>query len=154
MNLTDQLGDGSERSVSPVIGVILMVAITVILAAIIGAFVLSLGDQVSNSPPQAAFDWEFSNNNASITHGGGETVDNSTVEITIEGNIAYPNSDSITAYRSTDWGDPISTGDEVILYHGTTAGDPLTDGGDTIRIVWNNPGGSSSNILSERTYPN
>jgi len=32
-----------ERAVSPVIGVILMVAITVILAAVIGAFVLDLG---------------------------------------------------------------------------------------------------------------
>ena len=37
--------DGT-RAVSPVIGVILMVAITVILAAVIGTFVLGLGDQV------------------------------------------------------------------------------------------------------------
>lgn len=35
-----------ERAVSPVIGVILMVAITVILAAVIGAFVLGIGDDV------------------------------------------------------------------------------------------------------------
>jgi archaeal type IV pilus assembly protein PilA len=34
----------ADRGVSPVIGVILMVAITVILAAVIGAFVLGLGD--------------------------------------------------------------------------------------------------------------
>jgi len=38
---------GDERAVSPVIGVILMVAITVILAAVIGTFVLGLGDSVS-----------------------------------------------------------------------------------------------------------
>ena len=41
----------SERAVSPVIGVILMVAITVILAAVIAAFVLDLGQ--TSSPPQA-----------------------------------------------------------------------------------------------------
>jgi len=35
-----------DDAVSPVIGVILMVAITVILAAVIGTFVLGLGDQV------------------------------------------------------------------------------------------------------------
>ena len=41
--------DESDRAVSPVIGVILMVAITVILAAVIGTFVLGLGDSVSQN---------------------------------------------------------------------------------------------------------
>jgi len=36
--------------VSPVIGVILMVAITVILAAVIGTFVLGLGESVEQNP--------------------------------------------------------------------------------------------------------
>lgn len=53
MNLKNQFGD--DRGVSPVIGVILMVAITVILAAVIGTFVLGLGNQVSNTAPQASF---------------------------------------------------------------------------------------------------
>jgi len=42
-----QLSESDDRAVSPVIGVILMVAITVILAAVIGTFVLGLGDSVS-----------------------------------------------------------------------------------------------------------
>lgn len=47
MNLKNKLiGDEEERAVSPVIGVILMVAITVILAAVIAAFVLDLGGSV------------------------------------------------------------------------------------------------------------
>ncbi len=37
------IGSTEERAVSPVIGVILMVAITVILAAVIAAFVLNMG---------------------------------------------------------------------------------------------------------------
>ncbi|MEM2991626.1 MAG: type IV pilin N-terminal domain-containing protein, partial [Halobacteria archaeon] len=40
----------SEEAVSPVIGVILMVAITVILAAVIAAFVFGMG------PPKSAPD--------------------------------------------------------------------------------------------------
>lgn len=52
MKLTDPFknseSDGT-RAVSPVIGVILMVAITVILAAVIGTFVLGLGDSIGNS---------------------------------------------------------------------------------------------------------
>jgi flagellin-like protein len=39
-----------DSAVSPVIGVILMVAITVILAAVIGTFVLNLGDDVQANP--------------------------------------------------------------------------------------------------------
>jgi len=38
-----------DRGVSPVIGVILMVAITVILAAVIGTFVLGLGDSLEQA---------------------------------------------------------------------------------------------------------
>jgi flagellin-like protein len=40
---------GDDRAVSPVIGVILMVAITVILAAVIGTFVLNLGGSVQEN---------------------------------------------------------------------------------------------------------
>ncbi|ELZ08040.1 hypothetical protein C478_18502 [Natrinema thermotolerans DSM 11552] len=49
------IGSKDERAVSPVIGVILMVAITVILAAVIAAFVLDLG-QGQSANPQAGFD--------------------------------------------------------------------------------------------------
>ncbi len=44
----------SRKGVSPVIGVILMVAITVILAAVIASFVFGMGSKVK-SAPQASF---------------------------------------------------------------------------------------------------
>ncbi len=45
------------RAVSPVIGVILMVAITVILAAVIGTFVMGLGNNVDqNAQAGVSFD--------------------------------------------------------------------------------------------------
>jgi flagellin-like protein len=40
----------TEDGVSPVVGVILMVAVTVILAAVIGSFVLDLGSNVQANP--------------------------------------------------------------------------------------------------------
>jgi len=43
------VGNEEERAVSPVIGVILMVAITVILAAVIAAFVLDMGQSQESS---------------------------------------------------------------------------------------------------------
>jgi flagellin-like protein len=48
-----------DDAVSPVIGVILMVAITVILAAVIATFVLGLGEQVSETAPQASFSFDL-----------------------------------------------------------------------------------------------
>jgi archaeal flagellin N-terminal-like domain len=64
-----------DRAVSPVIGVILMVAITVILAAVIGTFVLGLGQNVQ-STPNASFDFDFNTTNTSVnvTHTGGDTI--------------------------------------------------------------------------------
>ncbi|MFB1066574.1 type IV pilin [Natrinema sp. H-ect4] len=51
------IGSDDERAVSPVIGVILMVAITVILAAVIAAFVLDMGGN-QEEPVNAAVDTE------------------------------------------------------------------------------------------------
>lgn len=58
------VGSEDERAVSPVIGVILMVAITVILAAVIAAFVLDLGDSVGQEP-QAGVDVSANSSNSS-----------------------------------------------------------------------------------------
>jgi len=51
------IGPEEERAVSPVIGVILMVAITVILAAVIAAFVLDIGP--GDTDPSATFDTDY-----------------------------------------------------------------------------------------------
>jgi flagellin-like protein len=49
MQFKNLFGEGGDnRGVSPVIGVILMVAITVILAAVIGTFVLGLGEDIES----------------------------------------------------------------------------------------------------------
>ena len=127
-----------DRGVSPVIGVILMVAITVILAAVIGAFVLGLGDQASESAPQASIGFSFSDGNVTIAHDGGDNLQNDTISINIEGD----------EFSTEDWGggETISTGDTIEL-------DPNADSGDTVRVIWNNPAGGSSNTLGERQFP-
>jgi flagellin-like protein len=88
----------SERAVSPVIGVILMVAITVILAAVIGAFVLEIGDQ-QETAPNTSFDteqadYQLQNRNSpivnltqvEITHSGGAVLDRDSVTLKVDGN--------------------------------------------------------------------
>jgi flagellin-like protein len=99
MNMNEKLKTATgNRAVSPVIGVILMVAITVILAAVIGAFVLEIGDQ-QETAPNASFDAEqrtvFYNeglkanfSTVTFSHAGGEVVSISQVQVAVEGNTS------------------------------------------------------------------
>ena len=62
-----------KRAVSPVIGVILMVAITVILAAVIAAFVFGYG--APETAPVASITGEVTADGViTFTHGGGDPI--------------------------------------------------------------------------------
>jgi len=84
-----------DRGVSPVIGVILMVAITVILAAVIGTFVLGLGDSLEQAP-QAQLDAEAAGSGASevlnISHNGGDSIAAEDIRVVV-GSDEYTSSD-------------------------------------------------------------
>lgn len=71
----------NNRAVSPVIGVILMVAITVILAAVIGTFVLTLGDS-NETAPQATLSLETGEDEGEVilAHQGGDQLNLSDIE--------------------------------------------------------------------------
>ena len=66
------IGPEDERAVSPVIGVILMVAITVILAAVIAAFVLDIGPGDSTITAAADVSDDGDDITVEITSGGGD----------------------------------------------------------------------------------
>jgi len=81
--------DDDERAVSPVIGVILMVAITVILAAVIGAFVLQLGDSVSQTAPQASIGVDSisaADDEIVLRHSGGDSIEWSDTDLIVANN--------------------------------------------------------------------
>ncbi|SEA08761.1 flagellin N-terminal-like domain-containing protein [Haloplanus vescus] len=143
-----------DRAVSPVIGVILMVAITVILAAVIGTFVLGLGDQVSESAPQASFSFDFSSSggngfngeagdNVTVTHEGGETLESSTINV--EGSNSSVGVGGDSGLQGGSWPTTISSGDSTD-YEGVNAG-------ETIRVIWTNPAGGSTNTIARATAP-
>ena len=80
MKLKQLLAD--DDAVSPVIGVILMVAITVILAAVIASFVLGLGDSQETAPNVSFnFDYDESDGNLTVTKSGGDAIDGNNVYI-------------------------------------------------------------------------
>ncbi|WP_436910193.1 type IV pilin [Halosimplex marinum] len=109
MQLKQLLND--DDAVSPVIGVILMVAITVILAAVIASFVLGLGNQAQQGAPTATigFDYEqvvedSGQPNAGVlevSHEGGDSVNYKELYIRGSGiNQSYDEADDADSWKS------------------------------------------------------
>lgn len=118
-----------DRAVSPVIGVILMVAITVILAAVIGTFVLGLGDSLNDSTPQAQIniaDNTAVTGNATISHRGGDPLTGSDLTVQASDGTTYATSD-------------LAVGESYDINPGT--------GEVTIQIIHN----PSDSIIAEQT---
>ncbi|MFC6755725.1 MULTISPECIES: type IV pilin N-terminal domain-containing protein [Haloarcula] len=105
-----------DDAVSPVIGVILMVAITVILAAVIATFVLGLGDSLSDQSPQASFTCDGD----ALVHDGGDEL----------------NGDNLYLANNSDnsLGDSYSAGDTIVS--------PFGD--DQSPLTWRSDGSSAT----------
>jgi flagellin-like protein len=93
--------DMDDRGVSPVIGVILMVAITVILAAVIASFVLGFGDSVSENVNAGASISENDDGTGTVTWVSEGTAtklnvsaDGTDYEITTVGGVAEISTDA------------------------------------------------------------
>ncbi|MDQ2053206.1 type IV pilin N-terminal domain-containing protein [Halobellus sp. H-GB7] len=142
MQLKQLLAD--DDAVSPVIGVILMVAITVILAAVIGSFVLNLGQGVQQTAPQASFEFDYNTtngaSNVTITHQSGDSITASQLNTT-----------------GANWADSTPTWNKS--YTTVTAGNSITKeaknafNGQTIRVVWSSQNGETSATLSQSKAP-
>ncbi|EMA00359.1 type IV pilin [Haloferax denitrificans] len=150
-----------DDAVSPVIGVILMVAITVILAAVIGTFVLGLGEQTATAP-QASFSFDYNQSSAdylNITHESGGAIDSDQLNITTGVSIyGTAEAGSGNASESRTWtglnGDTqtdVTAGTSVTILP-SGASETLAD--QTVRLVWTDEAGSSSATLQRWSGPN
>jgi flagellin-like protein len=128
----------TDRAVSPVIGVILMVAITVILAAVIGTFVLGLGDSLSNTSPTASYSFsdagnDFPGNAFVISHNQGATTEMGDLRVVVRN--AADNS-QVTAWTEDGGWTVDGASDNSLLLNG--AGPAASDEfatGDSITIA-------------------
>ena len=166
-----------DNAVSPVIGVILMVAITVILAAVIASFVLGLGGSQQQTP-QASFSWDYEkwdntpNNDtnvgvAEISHDGGDSIVAS--ELNMRG-TGFSNPSVINNSGSNGFSGPIPVAKNTsekewpdTQASGNQGDDSAVVGGDRLNIgvkssydislVWEPKEGDTSATLSEQTGP-
>ena len=168
MNETVQLKQffDDDDAVSPVIGVILMVAITVILAAVIATFVLGLGEQVSQTSPNTSFSFDYeevqsgnkddswsvtaysTNDDAilTITHSGGPNID--ATQLGVAGSELHSSSET---YDTTIQNPQYSASDEI------SAGDSVEyaiQNDDRISVIWENEEGTESATLQNFIAPN
>jgi archaeal flagellin N-terminal-like domain len=143
MELRSLLTD--ERAVSPVIAVILMVAVTVILAAVVGTTVLGAGQGVEPNPaPQASFGFDFneSSQKVDVNHRGGDRIE--------VGENAQRVAVVSAAGTSETWidspGQSISAGEtkEDVDYGAPEA---------TVRVVWEGAKNDSSATLAQQQAP-
>jgi FlaG/FlaF family flagellin (archaellin) len=146
-----------------------MVAITVILAAVIGTFVLGLGDQVQSTSPQASFSFDFTDDTTisgttydqvEITHDGGDAIPPARLTVSsTEGLGSGATNASDADYESTiryDYGTYGISGDvsagTTITVSTDTSDENLNDA--TLRVVWTSESGDSSATLGQWSGPN
>jgi len=111
---------GNEKAVSPVIGVVLMVAITVVLAAVIAGFVLSIG--MTPITPQASFavkSCSVATGGIILEHQGGGSIPFADITGTIDSDGASGEKNP----EAANWEFTIDVGED---------GDGIIDPGDQI----------------------
>jgi len=159
-----------DDAVSPVIGVILMVAITVILAAVIASFVLGLGDSADNVQPNSSFDFEFDSSNTvvEVTLTDGDAVEYQELFIRgqeIDYSTSGPSSGPSTAWHnlysgssSPAW-DGIAV-DETSPPSGTDKASSgkgiivdVNNDAYTVEVIWENFDGDDSATLATDEGP-
>jgi flagellin-like protein len=151
-----------DDAVSPVIGVILMVAITVILAAVIGTFVLGLGDQVQDTAPQTSFTFDYTDgtneDTLEIVHDGGDSVPASNLDASVTGatdadgdpNQAWAFDTDLGASGDVTAGTSVTVDEANLGLDGT---DDLDLSGSTVRVTWNADSADSSATLGKWSGP-
>jgi len=158
MKLKELLAD--DDAVSPVIGVILMVAITVILAAVIASFVLGLGSQTQTTP-NTAFSLDYSDNSALGTYDGNLTIVHDSGDPIIDDELylrgdnfrpasanqswaGYVDEDNATASGQTEGETAVVAGDRADL---------VADSDYEINVVFESTEGDASSTLASDEGP-
>lgn len=130
----DDEDDGYSTAV--IVGVALLVGLPVLLfllvmvSAVLGAFVLGLGDQPSSAPTvEWQSDYDASSGTLTVEHVAGDAVDVRAIEVRVEG-------------QSADWSasaDPLEARDTLTVRD--------VEEGQTVRIVWRD--GDAEMVIGE-----
>lgn len=131
MNVRKLLTD--ERAVSPVVGVALLIAITVILAAVIGGVVLGLGTSSAEAPQASLqFEYDASTDDLTISHEGGDELKKDNV--VVRGNAS------------------VSLGTDLAAGQSQTNSSVSLSAGDEVNVVWQDPNSNDEAVIGTLEY--
>lgn len=117
-----------DRAVSPVVGVALLIAVAVILAAVIGAVVLGLGTGGVETP-QAQLQADFDGATVTISHNGGEPLPAEETKLVSDQGEEHELTEELTAGNS---------------YSHTFGTAP-----DEVAVIWEDPNSDSETVIEE-----
>ncbi|AHB65716.1 hypothetical protein HISP_06720 [Haloarcula hispanica N601] len=142
-----------DSAVSPVVGVILMVAITVLLAATAATFFLDFGSgSLGQSAPQAAFTFDYdagSPDSLTIEHRSGDSIQAGNLYITVSGaSTANGQHDFPSLGGAPAAGSEITAGSKVMFSRS-----PLDLSDATVTLNWKSPDSGKSIQLASWEAP-
>lgn len=142
-----------DEAVSSVVGVVLMVAVTIILAASVGVFVLGIGTGLTDPSPQATLTMSSSVGGAAgtdyvnVSSEGGQSFAAEDTYLTIEGTKAWEGGSGAvgTNYRvgASEWTGDVEAGSRLDVVE-ASGQDSIGDGNE-VQVIW--ASGGSSSIL-------
>lgn len=136
--------DADRRAVGSVVGALLMVAVTVVIAVALGAFVLAPGVGTGTDAPEATFEYSFSdggdgfgdtNDRIRITYVEGPPLDAESIRVVVDGERV----EHVPEYWSTE----IGPGESIVITDDGTDADNASvstiQSGDGILVIWDGP---------------
>jgi hypothetical protein len=128
------------RGASPVISVILIVAVTVIIASTVAVFALGVGNKVDDSAPEGSFSFsEADCGGIEVTYTAGDTFDGSRLYFTGAA-TEYNKPGSIKGWKGSE----ITASDSVVVG---------VKPGETLRVSWQDEESDDTAIVSKYDVP-
>jgi flagellin-like protein len=147
-----------DDAVSEVVGVILMVAITVLLAATAATFLLGITDSKMTPAPTASFDFDYEDSASNhddkllITHTGGQTIDSTNLYVSVTDAQTTSTGDLDERYDANadlDAEDEFSAGHSVNVSQESTGHSALSLDPATVTVSWESPNSDQSFVLAK-----
>jgi flagellin-like protein len=137
-----------ERAVSAVIGVILMIAITVVIAAVVAAFAYGIIGGVKTAPSSSIVieNARADNTNITVLHHGGDTITDAfsgtgawkNIEVKVNGKsfLTDGNASLNADWDPSSWGTNFAPGDELEINVSNASLSRALSSDDTIAVVY------------------
>lgn len=145
-----------RNAVSPVVGIVMMLAVVVLLAAVVAAFLTGFGDQ-TESPPQVGFSYDYDlDRNLTVSVAGGDSFESEQVTLdAFNSSLVFFEGTGLGRYTGVTWtaADADVSGPTRVMSGDQVTLDDIQKPGFELEIVWTSSGGGRSAVIGTATGP-